>query len=211
VKSTAHPMRLLGLGIVVLLLLTACERPFDRPEDVEVIDVTVVATTAPLPTFTPEPIATEAVIEAVETPVPEATAVETPGAGDATAVPPEPTSAMTEATTHTILAGETLYRLSIIYGVSVAEIAAANNIQDPSTLDIGQVLKIPAPGSVSVNPENPTNPSNVERIHTVQAGENLFRIGLRFGYTVTELAAYNGITNPDRLEIGQQIKIPPSN
>ena len=50
-----------------------------------------------------------------------------------------------------------------------------------------------------------------ERTHVVQAGENLFRIGLQYGFTVDELAAYNNIANPNVLDVGQVIKIPPSN
>ncbi len=56
----------------------------------------------------------------------------------------------------------------------------------------------------------PTASASGEIIHVVQAGENLFRIGLRYGFTVQELATYNGITNPDVLAVGQQIRIPPS-
>jgi len=47
-----------------------------------------------------------------------------------------------------------------------------------------------------------------EQVHTVAAGENLYRIGLRYGCTVPELAAYNGISNPNYINVGQQIRIP---
>ncbi len=47
-----------------------------------------------------------------------------------------------------------------------------------------------------------------EQVHTVQAGENLYRIGLRYGCTVAELSAYNGIANPNYINVGQQILIP---
>ncbi len=47
-----------------------------------------------------------------------------------------------------------------------------------------------------------------EQVVTVQAGQNLFRIGLQFGCTVPELAAYNGIVNPHYIYVGQQIRIP---
>lgn len=52
--------------------------------------------------------------------------------------------------------------------------------------------------------------STGEIIHVVQAGENLFRIGLRYGFTAEELAAYNGIANPNWISVGQQIRIPPT-
>ncbi len=44
--------------------------------------------------------------------------------------------------------------------------------------------------------------------HTVQAGENLFRIALRYGVTVETLAAANGITDPARIYAGQVLVIP---
>ena len=44
--------------------------------------------------------------------------------------------------------------------------------------------------------------------HTVQAGENLYRIALRYGYTVEYLAAINGITNPAAIYVGQVLQIP---
>ena len=44
--------------------------------------------------------------------------------------------------------------------------------------------------------------------HVVQPGENLFRISLRYGKTVAEVAAYNGIANPNFIYPGQVIRIP---
>ncbi len=44
--------------------------------------------------------------------------------------------------------------------------------------------------------------------HTVQTGENLFRIALRYNTTVEALAAANGITDPTRIYAGQVLVIP---
>lgn len=44
--------------------------------------------------------------------------------------------------------------------------------------------------------------------HTVQSGENLFRIALRYGVDMNELAAANGITDPTRIFVGQELLIP---
>ena len=54
----------------------------------------------------------------------------------------------------------------------------------------------------------PTAPATGERIHVVAAGENLFRIGLQYGFTAEELATYNNIPNVDRIYVGQEIRIP---
>ena len=44
--------------------------------------------------------------------------------------------------------------------------------------------------------------------HTVQAGENLFRIALRYNTTVSAIANANGIANPGLVYVGQVLTIP---
>lgn len=66
-----------------------------------------------------------------------------------------------------------------------------------------QAVESPAPQATTL--------ATGEQIHIVQQGENLFRIGLRYGIDYHELAAYNGIPNPDVISVGQAIRIPPSN
>jgi len=44
--------------------------------------------------------------------------------------------------------------------------------------------------------------------HTVQRGESLYRIGKAYGVSPEALARANGITDPQRLEVGQTIVIP---
>jgi LysM repeat protein len=45
-------------------------------------------------------------------------------------------------------------------------------------------------------------------VHTVVAGQNLFRISLQYNTTVDALAAANNIVNPSLILVGQQISIP---
>jgi len=78
-------------------------------------------------------------------------------------------------TYHTVKRGETLWRISKDYGVSVKELAAANNIKGPSDLDAGKRIFIPLkgfdPGVSAVKPskkqaknirKNPSTPVGVE-------------------------------------------------
>ncbi len=44
--------------------------------------------------------------------------------------------------------------------------------------------------------------------HVVQRGENLYRIASRYGTTVSAIVAANGLTNPNRIYIGQRLVIP---
>ena len=111
-------------------------------------------------------------------------------------------------TSHTVQAGETLAGIASQYNLTADELATANNLTNINQLTVGQVLLIPAPGTVVQPP--PTTPGTTgEQVHIVQAGENLFRISLRYGFTVQELATYNNIPDPARIYVGQVIRIPP--
>lgn len=44
--------------------------------------------------------------------------------------------------------------------------------------------------------------------HVVRAGENLFRIGLRYGVPFTEIARANGLSDVDSIFVGQVLVIP---
>ena len=77
----------------------------------------------------------------------------------------------------------------------------------------------PTPTSVpatSVPPTSPpptptATPSPTGRVtHTVQRGENLFRIALRYGTTVQAIASASGIANPALIYVGQVLQIPSS-
>lgn len=206
-----------AMAALILLALVACERPIPGSEtptaDPILPAIPVDPTTDPnlFPTTDP----------AAATAVPDID----PGAGaEATAVPEVGTSVPTETNQprgeviHTVVAGDTLTGLSLLYNVSVDLIVAANNLTSVDSLAVGQALVIPAEGTAVVTPTEPAVDATAvppvttaERTHIVQSGENLFRIGLQYGFTVSELASYNGIANPDRLDVGQVIKIPPSN
>ena len=45
--------------------------------------------------------------------------------------------------THTVKLGDTLYALAIRYGTTVAAIVSANNLANPNSISVGQVLVIP--------------------------------------------------------------------
>src|SRR3954469_12227122 len=48
------------------------------------------------------------------------------------------------------------------------------------------------------------------RSYTVVSGDTLFEIAQRFGITLDELSAYNGISDPNLLEVGQVLLTPPT-
>jgi LysM repeat protein len=104
---------------------------------------------------------------------------------------------------HTVQPGENLYRISLRYGTTVQAIATANGLTNTSRIYVGQRLTIPS-GSGSASPA----PSPSGGTHVVQPGENLYRIALRYGTSVQEIAAANGIVNTSRIYVGQRLVIP---
>lgn len=200
------------LPVCLAVLLVGCERPLNDPETVNPTTDPILPATLAVPTTDPNAQPTSAPAEA--TAVPEG---ETIDAGtDATADPgtnptntPETTEPRGEIA-HTVVAGDTISGLSVLYNVPIDVIVAANSLASIHSLDIGQVLIIPAEGTEVTDVATPVPPTTEERTHVVQAGENLFRIGLQYGFTVNELATYNSIANPNVLDVGQIIKIPPN-
>jgi len=104
--------------------------------------------------------------------------------------------------THTVAAGENLYRIGLKYGISWVSIAQLNQIPPPYTIYVGQTLNLP---SSSGGEPTPTPSSYV-----VQPGDNLFRIGLKYGISWVQLAEANGLINPNLIEAGDTLKIPVS-
>lgn len=93
---------------------------------------------------------------------------------------------------HTVKPGETLWQISLTYGVPMDVIAKANELPNPNQLVIGQSLVIPTEDAV----------------HTVRPGETLWGISLKYGISVQELQRVNDIENPNLIYPGTVLVIP---
>jgi LysM repeat protein len=102
---------------------------------------------------------------------------------------------------HTVQAGETLYRIAQRYQISVEQLKRDNGLTS-NAINPGQQLRI---GSAPVQQPTPI-PNSQATLHTVQAGETLYRIALRYQTTVAALKALNGLTS-DTLSVGMQLKV----
>lgn len=118
---------------------------------------------------------------------------------------PSPTTA--DPLTHVVQAGDTLFGLSLRYGVSMERLTAENGISDPHFLRLGQLLRIPAAAGAAAGPGS-TPESRPQARYQVRAGDTLFGIALRHGVSLQSLVEANGLSNPDVLSVGQELLIP---
>jgi LysM repeat protein len=227
-----HPFSTLKLFLVIISAITflsACELPSDRSEPIQ-LDTALQPPPAQLdpnalPTLDPNTPGVNPTIDPAATPdgqtsdgTTDTTGEQAPATGGEGETPVDPNQPR-QTTIYVVQSGDTLGKIAQQFDVPIEEIAAANNMVSVDVLDIGQELTIPGDDFVSSAPATavPTEgqttaetPATGERVHTVQQGENLYRIGLQYGFTVSELQTYNNLANPDSLDVGQLIKIPPS-
>jgi LysM repeat protein len=112
--------------------------------------------------------------------------------------------------THTVQAGENLYRIALRYGVSMNDLASANNITNTSKIFTGQVLIIPGLTPVSDNTADVVqNPlvSTAPVSHTIQRGETLAGIARQYNISLQQLMQANNISNPNLIYYGQALQI----
>lgn len=108
--------------------------------------------------------------------------------GAAPAARPAGAAAGAAATSHTVAAGETAWSISRRYGVSVADLAAANGLPETMTVRAGQRLAIPAggrpstavatttaPGTGSPTPQPPSASQPLPREETTPASAPVAR------------------------------------
>lgn len=114
-----------------------------------------------------------------------------------------PNQAIDTTTTYTVRTGDTLYSIANRYGVTVAEIISANNLNS-TTLQIGQVLTIPT-GTTTPTPTPPQQENYIN--YTVKSGDSLWLIANRYNTTVNAIKELNNLTS-NNLSIGQVLRIP---
>ncbi len=114
--------------------------------------------------------------------------------------------AQQEQVVHIVQPGETLYRISLRYGVPISVIAAQNGIINVNRIFVGQRLIISGSAGGIIPPTQP--PAIGAGIYVVQPGDTLARIARRFNTTVAVLAQLNGIVNVNLIFAGQQLRVP---
>ena len=114
--------------------------------------------------------------------------------------------AETEGQVYVVKKGDSLWKIAeTVYkdGYRWLDIAKANKLANPNILLVGQKLTLPGLKTMELK---------TEVTYQVKRGDTLFLLSQRFygdGYLYPQVAKYNGITNPDLIEVDQVIKFPP--
>ena len=114
-------------------------------------------------------------------------------------------SAAATATSYLVRDGDTLWAISDATGVPVSQLAAANGLDDPDWVPAGKVLTVPRGGGAKAAAA-PTPGATTK--YTVRPGDALSDIAWRAGVTPAQLAAANGISDPNFLAVGQVLIVP---
>jgi LysM repeat protein len=109
--------------------------------------------------------------------------------------------------THTVVRGDSLWSISRKYGVTVAELAAANKLAPSATLRLEQKLVVPAKASASVASASSTAVSDAANTYEVKPGDTLGAIARKQGTTIAALRTANNLSG-DMLRVGQKLVIP---
>ncbi len=92
------------------------------------------------------------------------------------------------------------------------ETAAGETAEDTGEEATGETVEetAAAESTTEVTPEEESMATTtpLPKTHTVAPGENLFRIGLKYGMSWVTLAEYNHLSNPNYVVVGQVINIP---
>jgi len=122
-------------------------------------------------------------------------------------VPSNPAASDQAVTEHTIVKGDFYSTLATKYGVTVKAIQAANPGKDPSRLQIGDKIKIPAKTAAPASTGTTTTASADPSLYTVKSGDTLGKVAKDHKTTVSELQKLNNLTTT-QIKVGQKLKMP---
>jgi LysM repeat protein len=148
-------------------------------------------------------------------------------ANTAPSLTPTPASTPTPLT-YAVAKGDNLGSIAVKHGIASARIAEANGLTLTSVLSVGQILVIPGADEQAAAPvagvtataaSTPTanrtalptptaTPTPAVIVHTVEKGDTLGGIAVRYGVSSDQIAATNGLTLRTILRVGQELRIP---
>jgi LysM repeat protein len=110
-------------------------------------------------------------------------------------------------TVYVVQSGDTLYRISLRFGVSMQSLMTINHLASPSLIYAGQQLMIPEAGA-TVTPAASPAAAATATVYIVKPGDYVHHIAVQFGVSVEAIVAANGLQNANFLMVGQRLVIP---
>jgi uncharacterized protein YkwD len=114
------------------------------------------------------------------------------------AKPPTPNTAPNE---YTVQAGDTMLALATDWGVSLAAIQLENGLGASTSLQVGQVLAVPAS-------DQWVGTSTYWVVYVVSVGDTLGEIAKRYGLDANQLLTVNDLADADLIQLGQELILP---
>lgn len=106
--------------------------------------------------------------------------------------------AQTDGTTYIVQSGDTLSGIAARYGTTYQHLAAINGISNPDIIHVGDRIMIDG----VVSPQ-----SSDDEYYTIQPGDTLSGIAERYGTSYQYLAYINGISDPNKICVGDNIRV----
>lgn len=107
---------------------------------------------------------------------------------------------------HTVQRGDTIGGIAARYGIRTADLVAWNGLVDGKLYATTRLVLF-NPGTLPAMGGSTTTPGGT---HVVQAGQSLSSIASRYGVSAASIAKANGISDPNRIRVGQTLTIPGS-
>lgn len=95
---------------------------------------------------------------------------------------------------YTIEYGDTLWKISNRYNISLNEIISINNIKNVNDINVGSKISLP-------------ELTNNDVLYVVKSGDTLWKISSRFGITISDIKLKNNLTS-NYLEVGDVVYVP---
>jgi len=107
---------------------------------------------------------------------------------------------------HTVRRGENLSVIARRYGISIALLKRQNNIGRRALIRVGDRLKV---GHTPSSQKSYRRKSS-KKIYVVRRGDNLTRIAVKYGVSVSQLVSKNSLKRRSKLFVGKRLLIPTS-